>query len=125
MNKILALILLVASVNSHASSNWIYLTSNVHNDDFYIERNSVQKDGDSVTFWVRRNFAERAQNGDLSEKIQRTINCRRREVTLRFIHTYDDIDNAGKQTSNFKPNASWAPIAPDTVMWSIMRFVCK
>ncbi len=125
MNKILALILLVASVNSHASSNWIYLTSTVDNDEFYIERNPSQKDGDSVTFWTRRNFADRTKFGDLSEKTQRTINCRRREIILRFVQTYDDINNTGRQTSSFKATDTWAPVAPDTVNWLMMRFVCK
>ena len=125
MNKILVLIFLMLSVNSQANSNWTYVATNVSADEFFIEQNSIQKDGDSVTFWLRRNFANRSKDGDLSEKAQRTINCRRREDILRYIQTYDDINNAGRQTLSFKANESWHPIPPDTVMWSIMKIVCK
>lgn len=125
MTKIFALILLVVSVNSHANSNWIFLTSTVDNDEFFIESNSIQKDGDSVTFWTKRNFADRTEFGDLSEKNQRTINCRRREVILRFVQTYDDINNAGRQTSSFKSHDKWRLLVPDTAEWLMMRFVCK
>ena len=125
MTKILALIFLVASANSYANSNWIYLTSTVDNDEFFIEPNSIQKDGDSVTFWTKRNFADRTEFGDLSEKIQRTINCRRREGILRSIQTYDDINNSGKLTASFKSHDSWRRIVPDSAEWLMMSFVCK
>ncbi len=125
MNKIIALIFLTMSVNSIANSNWVYVASSINNEDWFVERNSTQKDGDSVTFWTRRNYVDRTKFGDLSEKVQRTINCRRREVIIRFMQTYDDINNTGRQTSSFKANDSWEPVAPDTVMWTVMRFVCK
>jgi len=124
MKKFYLLFFLIA-FNSYAQSNWVYVTSNTYGDYFFVDRDSVQMQGDSVTFWTRRNYKQRDKFGDLSSKIQLTINCRTREIIMRFSMFYDDIDNFGQLTQSRKSSDSWAPIAPDSVNWSIYIFLCK
>ena len=115
----------IVSVNAYANSNWIYLVTSNSGTVTFIDKNSMQKSGDSITFWILDNFGQRAEYGDLSAKKQRTINCRTRETILRYIMMYDDINSTGKLTLSFVPKSSWEPIAPDTVNWSLLEYVCK
>jgi hypothetical protein len=125
-NLLLIIIFFTIAFDSHAQSNWVYVTSNSKSDDFFVDRSSFQTQGDSITFWQRMNYEQRNKFGDLSAKIQYTINCRTREQIMRFSMYYDDIDNNGRLTTSGKPsNPSWEPIAPDTVSWSLYKFVCK
>ena len=124
-NIIGSILMLLLITNAQANSSQAYVGANVNKEEFYIERNSIQKSGDSITFWARRNFLERTKYGDLSEKVQRTINCRTREIILRHIMIYDDINNNGKMTSNFNAKDEWEPIAPDSMNWVLLKFVCK
>ena len=127
MKKFLPVIIFfMITFNSYAQNNWVYVTSNFNEDDFFVDRVSFQILGDSVTFWQRVNYKQRQESGDLSVKAQKTINCRTREAITRYILTYDDINNNGRITGSFKPqNSAWEPIPPDTVIWTVYKFVCK
>ena len=112
--------------DSHDQSNWIYVTTNSAEDDYFVETASVQKQGDSITFWYRCNYKERSKTGVLSSKMQKTFNCRTREYIDRYAMFYDDLNNNGQVTASFKPSSSsWDPIPPDTSLWTIYKFVCK
>ena len=125
MKRVLIIALLLGALGARANSNWEFVTISVDNDIFYVDRNSYQKSGDSITFWQRDNYGERDKNGDLSSKSQSTINCRTREHIRRFLMTYDDIDNKGKLTYSAVSKDSWKPVAPDTIKAAFMRHICK
>ena len=113
-------------VNGYANSNWVYVDANEIGDKYFVDKNSIQKQGYSITFWVRTNYKERDNFGDLSSKIQRTINCRTREQIGRYFMFYDDVNNDGQVTGNTKPQvSSWTPVAPDTVFWGLFKFACS
>jgi hypothetical protein len=126
-NLLIVLSLVVLSAGVHANSRWVFVASSVDQNKFYVDLNSFQRSGDSVTFWNRSNFSNRDKDGNLSVKEQLTINCRTRELTTRYLMFYDDIDNNGKLTSSFSTarHSVWEPIAPDTINWNIMKTVCK
>jgi hypothetical protein len=126
MNKILIIIAFFIASNVYANANWQPVTESVTpRDAFLVDRDSFQKSGDSITFWELRNYANRHKNGVLSLKLQRTINCRTREVIDRWYMSYDDINGNGKLTSNFQATDKWTPIPPETVNWYIFSYVCK
>jgi hypothetical protein len=107
------------------SSQWINIAKNNDQDTFFIDMNSLQRSGNSVTFWVRSNYGRRSPYGDLSTKSQITINCRTRDFITRWFMAWDDIDNNGKNTSSLAPKDSWTPIAPDTVSSFYYETVCR
>ena len=115
----------IVSINAYANSNWVHITNSNTGDVFFIDKNSIQKSGDSTTYWRQTNFPKRDKYGHLSSKTQSTINCRTREIINRYIMVYDDINNKGKLTYSFDPKDSWEPIAPDTVNWTFLENVCK
>ncbi len=118
---------MLAAFNINASSNWIFVDRTSTGSSFFVDRNSIQKSGDSRTYWTLRNFTERdSVDGALSSKVQRTVNCRTREIIIRHIMLYDDLNNDGKLIlSGPSANSKWEPIAPDTLNWTLMEFVCK
>jgi hypothetical protein len=122
---LLVIIFLMVTFNSYAQSNWVYVATNSSGDDYIVDRASFQTQGDSITFWYRSNYKQRTEFGDLSGKMQRTINCRTREAIMRFSMYYDDIDNGGQLTTFGKVSNSWEPIPPGTIVWSLYKFVCK
>jgi hypothetical protein len=126
MKKFLIVLSFWVAFYANANSNWIFVTINDEATFYYIDRNSIQKSGDSITFWNRENLKQRDEFGNLSYKNQVTMNCRTRERISRFIMSYDDLDNNGKLTDSFiVPNAKWKPIPPDSVNWEMMKIVCR
>ena len=124
--KLLALAVSLCMVTLPSyGANWVYVEQSVNGDVFYIDKSSLQRDGDSVTFWTRINNKERTRLGDLSSRIQETINCRTRESIMRYVMTYDDIYNRGRLTDSFNPMRKWEPIPPETILWEKMLFVCR
>ena len=93
-------------------------------DEFFFDKSSLERDGDSLTFWSKVNHAERV-NGGLSSKVQDTVNCRSRERIRRYLTIYGDRDNRGRVITSGNPEGKWRPIAPDTVEWQVMLFVCR
>ena len=122
---LLVVMSVIVSVNAYATSNWVYLTTSVAGWDFFIDKNSMQKSGDSITYWELVNFGQRNEYGNLSAKTQHTINCRTRETIMRYLMLYDDINNTGKLTHSGGATDSWKPIAPDTLNWDKFQFTCK
>ena len=126
MKKLLFVIFFKIAFNSNAQSNWVFVSSNTVQYDYFVYKSSFQTQGDSFTFWVRTNYQKRDKFGDLSSKIQYTINCRTREFIMRYSMYYDDKDNNGQLTTSGNPsNPSWNPVSPDSVVWSVYKFVCK
>lgn len=125
MKKIFLIALMIPCLAS--ASNWWLVAKSRDGDVYFIDTQSAQRSGDSVNFWQKRNFPARDEIGNLSSKINLTINCRTREIIPRHFISYDAIDNQGKLTDSFDAPASmtWAPIAPDTVNEAQMQFVCK
>ena len=98
---------------------------NPNNDVFFIDANSIQKSGDSYTYWMKSNYGKRASNGALSSRSQYTINCRTREAINRYLIMYDDVDGNGKVIISGDPAGGWYPIPPDTIIWTYYSYICN
>ena len=116
--------LLFSSASVSANSNWV-VVDETNEIVFSIDTKSMQKSGDSITFWTRRNYATRQKDSSLSTRDQLTINCRTRDRTFRLMQSFDGNNNTGKILNTFESDGKWQPIAPDSIMWSYYEFVCK
>lgn len=123
---LIILFLLISIPKIAYSANWIKVATSSRGDTLFVDALSIQRDGNVVTFWTKTNYATRTQYGDLSSKVQESINCKSRENKRMFSMYYDDFDNQGKVTSSGKvADQSWNPIPPETINDAIRRFVCK
>ncbi len=126
MKKIIILISFLTALNVFAQSNWVSVAGDESGNENFIDTNSIQKSGDSLTFWLRRNNKARDEKGVLSWKVQQTINCKSRENVYRYYMNFDDLNNNGKiLMSTVAEDTRWKPIPPDSVLWFIYKFVCK
>jgi hypothetical protein len=124
MKKIVVIIITIFPIFSYAN-RWVEVTSS-SDARYYVDTQSIQKSGNSVTFWEKSNKNKRDEFGDLSAKANSVINCRTRETKILYLMTYDDFDNNGKLTASISPTkAEWKPIAPETISEFIMKFVCS
>jgi hypothetical protein len=125
MKKLIVLCGLIFSSSVFASASWIEIVRSEAGRIYFVDANSIQRSGDSATFWLKSNYPSRDKFGNYSSKVQDTINCRTREAITRWIMTYDDIENKGRLTHSFDPKESWSPIPPDSVQWSIYDIICR
>lgn len=109
------------------ASNWINVGMSSSGTTFFVDLESITRSGDSITFWSITNYTSRTTYGDLSSKVQRTVNCRSREQIHRYHMFYDDLNANGKLTLSIPANSSdkWEPIAPDTMNEVLLKAVCK
>ena len=118
-------VIILSAFNIHASSRWVYITTGANSHEFFIDANSIAKSGDSNTYWAKVNYEKRDVDGDLSAKSQLTINCRTREVILRYFIFYDDVDGNGIVRISSKATGGWVPIEPDSVNSAYYDYICK
>jgi hypothetical protein len=120
----ITLLLFSASFSTYASSRWTPVSQNNSGDIFFVDENSIQISGDVMTFWYRVNFKQRDKFGNLSSKIQISINCKTRERASRFALFYEELNNNGKVTFNSVGKNQWDPIPPESTTYHMFSFVC-
>ncbi len=108
------------------AANWVFIAQSVGGTSYFVDTQSMQKSGNSVTYWEKVNYSDRDKYGDLSSKVQYTANCARREKIMRYSIFYDDTNNAGNiTTSGPAINPQWNPVPPESVSEGVMKFVCR
>jgi hypothetical protein len=130
MKRLLFLLIFISEVAY--SANWVKVAATVDGEEvIFIDTQSIQRSGNSVTYWERMNNSTRTKQGDLSSKSQKTINCVTRDFRILYFIFYDDLNNQGKITSSFSADTlpenlkSWKPIVPESIMESSRKYLCK
>ncbi len=118
-NLVAFVVLLSLTCRANAAT-WVQV-----GEGHFIDTASIQRSGQSVTFWVRGNHDQRQQDGSLSSKVQSTINCMRKEHIGRYYISYEDVDAKGRVILSTALDVKWTPIAPDSNGEMYMRFVCR
>ena len=122
MKRFILTILILCSSISYGSE-WVEVAAS-KKSTYLVDTQSIQKNGNSVTFWYRINYKTRDKYGELSVKVNGTINCKTKESQDNYAIYYDDLDNNGNITQSLSPKKYWTPIPPDTVFEGVMKFVC-
>lgn len=122
-NLVFSLLLLI-NFKVFGASNWVLIGKSDLGDEFFLDQNSIKKNGDVINFWRRQNFANKTEEGNLSSKVHASINCRTSEQLTRTMIFYDKKNNLGKITKNFTVNDSWKPIPSGAVSWYFLQQVC-
>lgn len=125
MRKLLFICGIFFVTSVFATAEWINIGSNRNNDRFFIDVNSIERSGDSVTYWVKVNNAARDANGSLSSKDQYIIHCQARQFAPRYLISYDELDNNGRILVARESKNSWSPIPPDTMIYLHFQLLCK
>jgi hypothetical protein len=107
-------------------ATWKIVATSISEDKFYIENESIMKNGNEVNYWVRVNLSKRDKEGYLSTKENYLINCKTREQKLMYLILFTDFDNKGSVIGQFDySRKEWRPVSPDSVNNTIMKYVCN
>ncbi len=112
--------------NSYANSEWILIEgSYITNNESHADKNSLQIDGEIATFWLKRNNPSRDRFGAMSNKYQIAINCKSRQMSLKWMVDYSEADNKGNVIFNGEAPQKWSPVIPDSRTWLWYKFACN
>jgi hypothetical protein len=125
--KFVSIALLAGFLNFSIASdkeNWVFVDKQSDNN-YFVDINSIKKNGNSVTFWKKMNLSKRDSSGSLSYKFLITVNCRTRENTVREVISYDDEDARGLVIMNVEIKTNWEKVDKNKLALSLYNFICK
>ena len=108
------------------SSELMYITRATNGDEWWLHRDSIQREGNVVTFWTTTNNSEKTKQGHLSSKVQYRVNCATNQTITVYLMFYDSLDNEGNPALSFdarKPE--WTSIRSGSVFATVARVVCN
>lgn len=107
-------------------ATWNMVAMSSDGNKFYVEKESITRNGNEVNYWMRVNLGKRDAQGYLSTKENYVVNCRTRDEKLRHLILFSDFDNKGTVINqrNYSKE-EWKPISPDSIGADVMEFVCK
>jgi hypothetical protein len=97
---------------------WLHVSESPRQYQEYVDTQSIQRSGDTVTLWTRRDLLFDA--GTVWTELE--LDCgKRTETVLAFIK--DDGSSVSHNTA--RPHRPAAPIAPRSVAENIFNLVCR
>ena len=108
------------------SSELMYITRADNGAEWWLHRDSIQREGNIVTFWTTTNLSEKTKQGHWSSKVQYRVNCETNQSITVYLMFYDSLDSAGNPALSFdakKPE--WTPIRSGSVFATVARVVCN
>lgn len=104
----LALAALVFVSTPAFAADWVEVTSDGKGGTYSVDRASVRRDGDSITFWIKATFSPPTSDGEDKWTIFRRADCAAQtyvDVKMNFYVGGKLVDSAeGEDTETAKPN---------------------
>jgi hypothetical protein len=123
MKRVLFLILTMLSCS--ASADWTEVTVNSDGDIFYVDFDTLKKDGSKRTVWRAANYMVPIANGKFfSVRSRETFDCVQETSTVLSRTVFTQRDFKGESV-NIEPDGKATHHAPSTVGATIMRSVCS
>ena len=121
MKKILLLILFL--ISSNVLAEWVFLGTNTDNSNFYIDPQTIEKEGNKVRFWEKVNLGK-ADDDVKSIRGYREIDCKKKTYTVLSATFFSESDFQGNmELMNIDSKIIY--IAPNTADEEVMNYVCK
>jgi hypothetical protein len=127
LNRTTAVAIFAISVaisgNSHAS-DWVYFDEGSNNSFVYIDKSSINRTRNIVTFWERIDTSRNLTVKYYEFNAQIETNCENR--TSKILYTIKKFRNKPAVKQNFYPlrNQLGSPIEPNTMRAAIADAVC-
>ncbi|QZZ21048.1 hypothetical protein J5X98_00605 [Leptothermofonsia sichuanensis E412] len=114
------------------AAEWIAVATNSVGDQFFVDKNSIQRKGDAVWYWEYRRFSE-PNNAFFEEPInqpvygaviQWSVDCRSQVQRLRQLAAYAQ-DRKAIQTFDYGDAGSLAQPRPGSSAHKVVEYVCN
>ena len=124
------LILLLATVSSHAVAEWINISTNGKGSTIYADPSTIQKSGSRTKMWVLFDYRKAiTESGDkiMSVKKHEEYDCNKSQARLLYLSKYSGRFTEGKVVYvNDIPNNEWMPIVPGgSILEDLWRYACR
>jgi len=121
-------LLVFVMIASPAWAGWEHVAQEEDGARFLIDYETIRKDANMVKFWQLVNYQAPQILGELkylSTRSRQEYDCkqeRRRGLTFT---AFDTWNANGKVIFTLDETGKWQEIPPETVVWEIMKKVCK
>ena len=121
--RLIPLILLVVCCS--ASAEWAIVTWS-DKALFYVDTDTIRRQGTIRRFWALKNFLVRDEDGILSIRGFEEHDCKEEKMRVLEISTHFDLWASGGVKDNFSlEDKTWKRIPPGTIVEGVHKFVCK
>lgn len=121
--KYLLALLFFASLQ--AKAEWIDVAESESGVIFYVDKETIKKEGNLVKVWVLINYKKAGRSGQLSSKHKQEYDCAKERTRDVSVTGYSRNMGKGDVIATGHYLSEWSEIAPDTVQREVMQFVCK
>jgi hypothetical protein len=123
------LILLLATVSSHAVAEWINISTNGKGSAIYADPTTIQKSGGRTKMWVLFDYRKAiTESGDkiMSVKKHEEYDCNKSQARLLYLSKYSGRFTEGKVVYvNDIPYNEWIPVVPGSIPEDLLRYACR
>ncbi len=128
MKNIYLLLTYLICTNSWA--DWEFSNISPRGDTFYIDRNTIRREGDFVKMWTMKSCkgicSTQAKKIFSSDKTFVIFNCKNETSAVLSITQYDGQMGTGNSvgTINLQNNIQWEPIIPESLSEYEWKIAC-
>ena len=121
------LISLLMLISCSAWAEWILIgQDDSGNSNYYLDPQTIRKDGVLRKVWEIRNDKTRNKNGALSVRVRSEYDCKNEKVRRLALSLHSGSMASGEVLQSFSyDDNNKLEIAPDTVAEALLKAVCK
>ena len=122
------LFLMLMLIASPAWADWDFVTGNSYDSKFFIDFQTLRKDGNRVKFWQLMNFSVPNNIGGqnvFSFRSREEIDCKEETARTLTITAFSEKDGEGRNLGSEGESSKWVHIAPSSTKWTILTRVCN
>ena len=125
MKFIFFIIITIIISNTSYAKDWTYLTKNKSGIDFFVDYNSLEKNGNNILFWYLSNRKTPDKWGSLSNAVLREADCKNmRFKSLRYAYYYGNMGTNLEKYAN-STNMKWMYPKFGSVNEVMLNSICK
>ena len=122
------LLVLLMLITSSAWAGWEHVVQDEDGAKFLIDYQTIRKDGSKVKFWQLVNYPKPETFGEvnyLSTRSRQEYDCKQERKRIVAFTAFETWNANGKNIFTLDETGKWTEIPPETVVWEIMKKVCK
>ncbi len=124
-----SMILLLATISSHAVAEWINISTNSNVSTIYVDPATIQKLDDRTKMWILFDYRKAIiESGDkiMSIKKREEYDCNKSQARLLYISKHSGRFTEGKAVYvNEIPYNEWIPVIPSSISEDLWRYACS
>ena len=118
------LFLILTMLSCPASAAWTQY-SETSEATFYIDLDTVKKEGNNRIFWQMMDYKQISQDGDKSARVKIEVDCKKEMLNFLDFAAFTGQNLSGAMSGQVTPQPEWSHIPPGTPNAKLMRAVCK